>query len=302
MGLRFHDRVAGTPLSLWHGRFARASPAHGRGARATTIIRCMHAPSAECDATQPCRRCGQMFTLSSDTNLPCCPHCGAVVRPWVPRLRDNKNAAILAFLALGFLTAGILLPFMSMSKLGMETSFSMLAGIRELYERGHALLAAILLVFSVIFPYAKLFAILLATTRLVNLSLPTRRMLNHAAKVTGRYSLLDIVVVAVIIVVVKFENIAEARALPGTTCSAAAVQRARSNPAERAAGAVVPHLPILSLDAALALRAGRRAGNALLDARQDRPRHRHRSPAHRRPGDRHPQARRCAGHAGLFCG
>lgn len=163
------------------------------------------------------------MTLASETALPCCPHCGAVVRPWLPRLRDNRNAAILAFLALGFLTAGILLPFLSMSKLGMETSFSMLAGIRELYQRGHALLAGILLVFSVIFPYAKLAAILLATTRLVPLSLPARIWLNHAAKVTGRYSLLDIVVVAVIIVVVKFQGIAEARALPGTTCFAIAV-------------------------------------------------------------------------------
>ena len=164
-----------------------------------------------------------MFTLSSDTNLPCCPHCGAVVRPWLPRLRDNKNAAILAFLALGFLTAGILLPFISMSQLGHERIFSMIGGIRELFDRNHYFLAIVLLVFSILFPYAKLLAILLATTRLVSLSLRVRHWLNNAAKVTGRYSMLDILVVAIIIVVVKFEALAEARALPGTTCFAAAV-------------------------------------------------------------------------------
>src|SRR5688500_830498 len=152
MGLQLRHRVAGAGEVTAVARAPR--PCLLEGARARRPCHGgfggyndsgMHAPPVEVPITLRCRRCGKLMTLASQTALPCCPHCGAVVRPWVPRLRDNKNAAILAFLALGFLTAGILLPFMSMSKLGMETSFSMLAGIRELYERGHALLAAILL-------------------------------------------------------------------------------------------------------------------------------------------------------------
>jgi uncharacterized paraquat-inducible protein A len=50
-----------------------------------------------------------------------------------------------------------------------------------------------------------------------------RRRLHWAAKVTGRYSLLDILVVAIVIVVIKFDDVAEARALPGTYWFCAAV-------------------------------------------------------------------------------
>ena len=74
----------------------------------------------------------------------------------------------------------------------------------------------ILFVFSVIFPFAKLIALLAATSRLAPLSSRARRFMVHAAHFTGRYSLLDILVVAVMIIVVKFNGVAEVRAQPGT--------------------------------------------------------------------------------------
>jgi paraquat-inducible protein A len=114
------------------------------------------------------------------------------------------------------LTAGILLPFISMSELGQERIFSLLGGINELFHRNNVFLACILLIFSVIFPYAKLIALLAATSRLAHLSNRARHRLHKIAQLTGRYSLLDILVVAIIIVVVKFQDIAEARALAGT--------------------------------------------------------------------------------------
>src|SRR5438132_1492654 len=46
---------------------------------------------------------------------------------------------------------------------------------------------------------------------------------NRNAHFTGRYSLLDLLVVAIIIVVVRFQGLAEAKALPGTAFFALAV-------------------------------------------------------------------------------
>lgn len=152
--------------------------------------------------------------------LASCPHCGASVRPL---LRDNRVAAILALLALAVLTAGILLPFMSMSKFGLEQSYSLIGGIIELFERGYWFLGSILLVFSVIFPYAKLLGLLIATSALARISDRTRQRLHHIAAVTGRYSLLDILVVAIMIVVVRFEQLLEMRAEMGTICFGIAV-------------------------------------------------------------------------------
>lgn len=152
--------------------------------------------------------------------LAACPHCGASVRPM---LRDNRIAAVLALLALGVLTAGILLPFISMSKFGVEQSYSLIGGIIELFDRGYTFLGSILLVFSVIFPYAKLIGLLLATSSLANISDRARQRLHHIAAVTGRYSLLDILVVAIMIVVVRFEQLLEVRAEAGTICFGIAV-------------------------------------------------------------------------------
>ena len=169
-----------------------------------------------------CRRCGKAYAPAASA-FAACPHCGAAVRPLLSRLRDNRIAAVTAFFGLFVLTAGILLPFMSLSQLGHENIFSMIGGIQELYRRGNAMLATILLVFSVIFPYAKLAAILAATSRLVPISTKVRKALHTAAKATGRYSLLDIVVVAIMIVVIKFDGLAEATARAGTYFFAAAV-------------------------------------------------------------------------------
>ncbi len=138
-------------------------------------------------------------------------------------LLHKNNCFAAALFALAALTAGILLPFISMSQLGEERIFSLLGGIRELFDRDHLFLGLILLIFSVIFPYAKLIALLIATSRLARLSAHTRHHLHKIAQFTGRYSLLDILVVAIIIVVVKFQDLAEARALPGTYLFALAV-------------------------------------------------------------------------------
>ncbi|HEV8606992.1 MAG TPA: paraquat-inducible protein A [Tepidisphaeraceae bacterium] len=187
------------------------------------MVKDMHNPTATdngqrtTDRVLTCRRCGKTFTPpTTKIFLPSCPHCGTSLHPLWHKLHNNRNAAVLAVFAIAVLTAGILLPFISMSQLGQERIFSLLGGIRELYQRDHLFLAAILLIFSVIFPYAKLIALLIATSRLANLSGRTRHRLHKIAQFTGRYSLLDILVVAIIIVVVKFQDLAEARALPGT--------------------------------------------------------------------------------------
>src|SRR6266550_7602445 len=101
-----------------------------------------------------CRRCGKPFTIPpTNLFLPSCPHCGTSLKPLWHTIHNNRNAVVLAVFALAALTTGIFLPFISMSQLGEERIFSLLGGIRELFDRDHIFLASILLIFSVIFPY-----------------------------------------------------------------------------------------------------------------------------------------------------
>jgi paraquat-inducible protein A len=133
------------------------------------------------------------------------------------RIKHNGIAALLALAAMLTLAVGVVSPFLSMTKLGEVRVFSLISGIIELLKTGNVLIGCVLLIFSVVFPFAKLFALLMATSRLAPLADESRRRLHWLAAVTGKYSLLDIMVVAIVIVVVKFRGIAEAKALYGTT-------------------------------------------------------------------------------------
>ena len=142
---------------------------------------------------------------------------GGATRVWSGlRLRHNGAAAVLSVLAMVVLGVAISLPFISMTKLGERRVFSLVGGIIELFHNGNTFIGSVLLVFSLIFPFAKLAAIIVATSALAPLSLQARKRLHYVAVLTGKYSLLDILVVAIMIVLVKFQGIAEVRALPGT--------------------------------------------------------------------------------------
>lgn len=170
-----------------------------------------------------CRRCGRPYELTPAAVLPACPFCGASPRGLLPRLRDNRIAATLAAVALVLLTVSLNLSFMRMTTLGQERQFSLVGGIAQLWRDGHHVISAVLLLFSVVFPYAKLAALLLATSGLAPLSLRARHVLHRAADVSGKYSLLDVVVIAMLIVLIKFRGFAQVTAEPGVVWFCAAV-------------------------------------------------------------------------------
>lgn len=179
-------------------------------------------------ATIRCRRCKRRYVLPDEANrgvLVACPNCGAAPSAlWRRiRLRHNGIAAVLSVVAIVVLSVAIVLPFVSMTKLGDQRIFSLVGGIMELFRGGQVFIGIVLLVFSVIFPYAKLAALLVATSSLVSLSPLARKRLHHVAVITGKYSLLDILVVALMIILVKFKNLAEVRAMPATVLFCVAI-------------------------------------------------------------------------------
>ena len=170
-----------------------------------------------------CRRCGSAYRLAPGVLLPACPHCGASPRGLIRRVRDNRLSATLATAAAAALAVSLALPFMTMTTLGQQRQFSLIGGIRQLFDDGHVIIAGVLLLFSVVFPFAKLAALLLATSRLAPVAMGTRRLLHKAADVTGKYSLLDVVVVAMLIVLIKFRGVAHVSAESGVAWFCAGV-------------------------------------------------------------------------------
>ncbi len=138
------------------------------------------------------------------------------------RLVDNRNAATLVVVAGVLFAAAFVGPFMSVTRPDGGRTFSLLGGIGALADEGKHVLAGLLLLFSVAFPLAKLVLILAGTSRLVAASPAARRWMHAVAERTARFSLVDVVVVALLILVFKVEGLATVEARWGTFCFLAA--------------------------------------------------------------------------------
>jgi paraquat-inducible protein A len=122
-----------------------------------------------------------------------------------------RDAVVLLFLlviATGLLIAGLILPMMTITKLVMFShSFSVLTGVYELWQNGHFLLFMIVAGFSIVMPFLKiavLFKLVLHRKR----HSPAFDRLLHLMHEYGRWAMLDVMVVAVLIVTVKLGAIA----------------------------------------------------------------------------------------------
>jgi paraquat-inducible protein A len=144
--------------------------------------------------------------------------------------RSNQNAATLAILSELVLAVAVFLPFMSVVKLGQAETYSLIGGIRQLWQDGEVALAVIISVFSLVFPLVKNALLVAATTTLLPLTAAHRRSLHAVAAKTAKYSMLDVFVVAIIVVVVKLGKSTEVAVRSGTFlfCAAIALSMAAS--------------------------------------------------------------------------
>lgn len=78
---------------------------------------------------------------------------------------------------------------------------SIVSGIKQLFHYGHFFIGLIILVFSVLFPLGKL-GVLWTAAWDVTRQIPSERLLGVVEKV-GKYSMLDILVIALVIVAIK---------------------------------------------------------------------------------------------------
>src|ERR1043166_8475925 len=121
------------------------------------------------------------------------------------------------------LVAGITLPIMRVSRLFVfYRPISIIDAVRILFADGDWMTATVIALFSIAVPAAKLCALLLAWIRLQRgHSIPTR--LLWAVDSLGRWSLLDVVIVALVIVVLKSGSFTDATSAPAIYPFVAAV-------------------------------------------------------------------------------
>lgn len=139
------------------------------------------------------------------------------------RLSLGLHIPVLLTVALVCLLAGLLMPIMEVRNLWIfHGSYSIIDGVIILVEEGDILIAVILTVFSIVMPMVKIVVLLLLWRRLQAGSLTSSR-LPALFEAIGKWSMLDVFVVAVVIVVAKASALADASIGPAVLPFTAAV-------------------------------------------------------------------------------
>lgn len=134
---------------------------------------------------------------------PVCGRCGATLRH-VSRRRNDWTQA-LALAALCLYPPALLLPMLHLERLGHSQDSSLLAGVVTLWSDGHWLLGTVIFLFSVLLPLAKLVAL----WQLAGPALRARRRAGwyHLVEFVGRWGMLDVLLVAVLVAFVKLGDL-----------------------------------------------------------------------------------------------
>lgn len=129
---------------------------------------------------------------------------------------------IMILITIGLLIAGWSLPTLKLTKVIFFTdTYSIWAGIMELWKADLYFLAGLIFFFSMIFPMAKLLGLM--GIWFVPLEQETRSRYLDWLEMLGRWSMLDVFVVATLIVLIKSKSIVDANAAIGIYLFAGAV-------------------------------------------------------------------------------
>ena len=131
---------------------------------------------------------------------------------------DNANAVTFAILGIIALIPGIYGPFMTVVTMGDEQTYSIYGILDSLLSGGQWFLFCVIIIFSVVFPFTKLAFLVIVTTRVCNLSKENCRRFFSIVEKSARFSMLDVMVLALLVVVLKVEGVAHVEIAWGTIC------------------------------------------------------------------------------------
>ena len=156
-----------------------------------------------------CRACGQLNRARADARA-CCARCGSELRSRKP----EATARTIAFLAAAYVLylPANLLPILVTGELGgSKASDTILSGVIKLWHGGWWPLALVILVASIVIPFAKLVVLtwlVIGVRRGTAVRLRGRTRLYRLVDTIGKWSMVDIYVGALLVGLVQFEPLA----------------------------------------------------------------------------------------------
>jgi len=151
-----------------------------------------------------CRHCHTLLNYQSNIKQ-YCPLCHSRVSPRIPHSVSRSWALLLSAFFL-YIPANVL-PIMSINKAGVVRTDTIMSGIIHLYNIEMQPIALIVFIASILVPLLKMLAvgiILLAIQLRWQDTVGLRSHLYHWVEFVGRWSMLDIFVISILLGVVKF--------------------------------------------------------------------------------------------------
>jgi paraquat-inducible protein A len=155
---------------------------------------------------------------------PVCPRCGATLHWRKPNSLGRTWALVLAAVLL-YLPAN-LLPVMHTTSWGRVQSDTIMSGVIYFAQTGSWPIALVIFVASIVVPLAKLLILsflMLTVQRRSRWRPVDRTRLYRVTEVIGRWSMLDVYVVTILVALVNLGNLASIEAGPGAVFFAAVV-------------------------------------------------------------------------------
>jgi paraquat-inducible protein A len=155
-----------------------------------------------------CRQCHKVLPQKQQQVIQC-PRCQNKVYPRIPNSLSQSWALLISGFFL-YIPANIL-PIMTLTKGGTIRTDTIMSGIINLANIGMAPIAVIVFIASILVPALKIIAlamILLATQFKWPMSTYMRTQMYRIIEFVGRWSMLDVFVISILLGIVKFNKIA----------------------------------------------------------------------------------------------
>jgi paraquat-inducible protein A len=182
------------------------------------------APTARKYGLMACHSCALLSKPAPGAHAAWCPRCGDVLH-WRKPDSVSRTWAFLAAAVILYVPANVL-PVMKTSSLFGAQNDTIMSGVVYLWVSGSWPLAVIVFIASVVVPMAKIFALafLNASVQLRSVWQPQQRTrLYRLVELVGRWSMLDIYVIAILVALVQLKAIATIQAGPAAIAFAAVV-------------------------------------------------------------------------------
>jgi len=171
-----------------------------------------------------CMECHELNRQEPDSDEQTCTRCGALVHGRRPN-SVLRTWALLVTAAILYIPAN-LLPIMTVSSLGQGAPSTIMSGVIELVQHGMFPIAAVVFIASILVPTFKLVGIallLFSVQRHQPLSARQRIIMYRFIEFIGRWSMLDIFVIAILVALVSFGRLASIEANLGAVAFSSVV-------------------------------------------------------------------------------